>query len=106
MIGGKNGHKRVAVFVTQMNCGEGDCGGGVASDWFREDVSFCGARKLFANFSGLIFVGDDPKIGGTKKGRETRGGLLQHCFCADDIEKLLRRASAAAGPEAGAASSG
>jgi hypothetical protein len=76
MVGGKNGHERVAVFATQMNCGEADCGGGVASDRLGEYVRFRDAWKLFANLGGLVFVGDDPKICGTESWRQARGGLF------------------------------
>src|ERR1700675_2461122 len=61
---------------------------------------------MFADRGRLFDVGDRPDVVGANERAEASDGLLEHGVRADDIEELLGRAGAAAGPEARAAASG
>ena len=63
----------------------------------------CG--NLFADGSGLLRIRDRPGALGWNQRLQTRDGLLQHGVLADDVQKLLRCARAAARPETSAATS-
>ena len=107
MVGGKHGHERVAFAAcAQMNRGEADRGGGVAADRLGEDVRCGDARQLLRTAAACSALVTTQTAVGRKQRRKARDGLLEHGLLADDIEQLLRRARAAARPEARAAASG
>ena len=105
-VGREHGHQRVAVFVGEVNGGEGDGGGGIASDGFSENMRSGHARNFAADGGGLLGIGDDPAISWRENGREAVDGFAKQGVAAGDIEQLLGSADAAAGPEASAAASG
>src|SRR5262249_61653448 len=107
MVGGKNGHKRVAFGgVTNMDCRERDSGGGVAANGFGDDAFSGSCRQLFSKRRSLLSVGDSPDAVRRNQRTQTRDSLLEHGLLADDVEELLGRARAAARPEARAATTG
>ncbi len=103
---GRPAARHRARFAEQVNRREADGGRGVPARPVRKERGVGRRAELAAHGGGLLGVGDGPHARGGKERGEARDGLLQHRAAADDVEQLLRRARAAARPEARAASAG
>src|SRR5882762_2454657 len=107
MVRGEDSHERVAFGgAADVNCGEGNGGGGIAANWFGEDAFARCGRQLFLERGGLLRVGDAPDAIGRNQWPKARDGLLEHRLLADNVKELLGCARAAAWPETRAAASG
>src|SRR5438132_8785297 len=107
MVRREDSHERVAFGgAADVNCSEGDGGGGVAADGFGENAfAGCGGQ-LFLERGGLLSVGDAPDAVRRNERTKARDSLLEHRLLADNIQKLFGCACAAAWPETRAAASG
>src|SRR5271154_5987856 len=91
------------MLVGEMNRGEGDGCGRVASDRFGEYLRYGNTRELATNGGSLLGVGDDPAIALGEDGNEAGDGFAKHGVATGDIQELLGSAHTAARPEACAA---
>src|SRR5882757_2416382 len=106
MVRGEDGHERVAFGgVADVNCSEGNGCGGVAADGFGENSLPGSGGQLSFECTGLFRVGDAPDAVGRNQRPKARDGLLEHRLLANNVQKLFRRACAAARPETRAAAS-
>lgn len=105
-VGRKDCHQGVAMFVGEVNCGEGDGRGSVAAGGLDENVRSGDAGNLAACRSGLSGISYDPTMAFGKNRDEARDGFAQHGLTARNVQELLGRMSAAARPEACSAASG
>ena len=87
MIGGQNGHQRIALRdVANVNGGEGDGGGSVASNGFGQNAFASCRRELFLDGGGLLGVRDGPDTIGGNKLAQSCDSLLEHGIFADDVQ--------------------
>ena len=104
VISGEHCHQRVAAcHMTQVNGREPHRHCGVPPQRLNQHAFTRGCGNLFAYGSGLFGSRDRPDALGGNQRLQTRDGLLEHGVLVDDVQKLLRRARAAARPETSAA---
>src|SRR5208282_2468898 len=106
MIGGEDGHEGLRIVMDEVESGESDGRGGVASHGLGQDVGGGAAGDHFSHGAYLLGNGDRPEARIGNYGEQAFDGLLEHGGAADDIQELFGRAHAAARPEAGAAATG
>jgi hypothetical protein len=99
-VGREHSHERVAMFVHQVNSSKPYGGRGVAARGLGKHVR----RRKFAQLAfhgrGLLGIRNNPGVAWLEKRRKTRHRFAKHGLRPDNVEKLLRRAFAAARPEA------
>src|SRR5260370_4204768 len=106
MIGGKHRHQRVAARrMANMNGRQPNRYRGVHSHGLEQHALACRCRYLLADGHGLFDVCDRPDALGGNQRLQTRDRLLKHGVFANDVQQFLRRARAAALPEARSAPS-